>query len=190
MKKSRDGKEAHVILAAGETNMDLYYATGFSAPDPYSFFQVGWRRYLIASDLEIGRARSQSKVHTVLSLTKLQKRLKRRGVSEPGLTEALVEALRERGVRVARVPHDFPVYTADRMRRGGIRVKPVMPPFWPARVRKTEEEIEAIRDAARRTGEAIQEGIDAIRRAKPRAGKLRLDGNALTSERVRSIVDT
>ncbi len=187
--KRNGGREAHVILAASARDMDLFYATGFRAPDPFPFFQIGGRRYLIASDLEVGRAREQSHVHHVLPLSRFLKRLKRRGAVRPGLTEALVEALRERGVTRARVPHDFPVWTADRMRRAGISVKPVLPPFWPARVRKTEEEIRAVRDAAERTGRAIQEGIDLIRRSKPVRGRLRLDGRVLTSEEVRAAVD-
>jgi Xaa-Pro aminopeptidase len=122
-------------------------------------------------------------------MSKLTKRLKRRGVKNPGPTEVLVEALREKKVTRARVPHDFPVYTADRMRRAGVGVKSVMAPFWPARVKKTEEEVEAIREAARLTGEAIELGIDLIRRSKPRSGKLRLDGEPVTSERVRRVIE-
>ena len=185
----KDGKEAHVILAASETSMDLFYATRFPAPDPFPFFEIGRKKFVMASDLEIGRARSVAEVDTVLSLSRYSKRLKKRGVKQPGLVEMLIEALREKKVNRARVPHDFPVYAADRMRRAGISVAPVMPPFWPQRILKTEAEIDAIREAARLTGEAIEIGIDLVRRSKPRGGKLFLDGKALTSERVRAAVD-
>ncbi len=38
------GKTADVILAASETNMDLYYATRFAAPDPFPFFRIAIQR--------------------------------------------------------------------------------------------------------------------------------------------------
>jgi len=181
-------KEADVILAASESDMDLYYATRFAAPDPFPFFRVRGRKYVVASDLEIGRARAEADVHTVLPLTRYRKRL-RKAERRTDLTQVLIEALRERKVNRARVPAGFPVAAADRMRRAGISVKPVDGPYWPDRVRKRAEEVEAIREAARRTGEAIEAGIDLIRRSKPLRGRLRLDGADLTSERVRTAID-
>jgi len=190
MKTRKAVKEAHVILAGSEQNKDLLYATGFFAPDPFPFFQIGWRKYIIASDLEIGRARSEAQVQAVLPMSKYAKRLKKRTGKPAGLGDILIEALKEKGVTQARVPHDFPVYTADRMRRAGIKVKPVMPPFWPDRVIKSEDEIAAVREAATLTGQAIRLGIDALRRSKPRRGRLWLNGKVLTSESVRTVVDS
>ena len=169
--------------------MGVYRITRFAAPDPFPFFRIGWRSYVIASDLEIGRARKDATVRTVLPLSRYQKRLKKRGVADPRWPEVLVEALRERAVTNARVPADFPLLAADRMRKAGIRVDPKEGPFWPERVRKTEEEVAAIREAARLTGEAIELGIDAIRRSTPKRGRLVLGGAALTSEGVRTIID-
>lgn len=189
MKKQAE-KEAHVILAGSEQNKDLLYATGFFAPDPFPFFQIAHRKYIIASDLEIGRARSEANVTSVLSMSKYQKRLKKRTGKPAAMADVLIEALKEKGVTRARVPHDFPVLVADRMRRNGIRIKAVMPPYWPDRVIKSEAEIDAVREAARLTGEAIHLGINQLRESKPRAGKLWLNGNALTSESVRFVVDS
>jgi Xaa-Pro aminopeptidase len=190
MKNQKAEKEAHVILAGSEQNKDLLYATGFFAPDPFPFFQIGHRKYIIASDLEIGRARSEAEVQHILPMSKYAKRLKKRTGKPAGMGAILIEALKEKGVTRARVPHDFPVMVADRMRRAGIKVKPVMPPYWPDRVIKNEEEIAAVREAATLTGQAISLGIDQLRLAKPRAGKLWLNGKALTSEGVRYVVDS
>jgi Xaa-Pro aminopeptidase len=191
MKKTakKPEKEADVILAASEQQKDLLYATGFSAPDPFPFFQIKHRKYVMASDLEIGRARSEANVTSVLSTSKVGKRLKKRTGKAAGLGDILIEALKEKGVTKARVPHDFPVYTADRMRRAGIKVRPVLPPFFPERVIKSEEEIEAVREAATLTGQAIELGIDVLRRSSIKRGRLWLDGKMLTSESVRAVVD-
>ena len=45
----------------------MYYATGFMAPDPFVYIQHGNRKIMITSDLELDRARSQSKADKVLS---------------------------------------------------------------------------------------------------------------------------
>lgn len=185
----RAGKEADVILASSETNMDLYYAIRMRVPDPILFFRVRGRKYLVASDLEIGRARAEASVHHVLPFSKYRKRLVKRGVENPSATDVAIEVLTDRGIKTARVPADFPVMAADRMRRAGISVKPVEAPYWPKRVLKSAMEIDAIRTAATLTGEAIDAGIDLIRRSKPTRGKLRLEGMDLTSEAVRAAID-
>jgi Xaa-Pro aminopeptidase len=187
-RKPQDGYDADVILAASSASKDMLYATGFHAGDPFLFFRIGWRTYLVASDLEIGRARKVSKVRHVLPLTKYKKRLEKRGVEHPNLADILAEILTEKRVKRARVPHDFPIYAADKLRKAKIRVKPEMPPFWPERVTKTEEEIGHIRSAVRRTEAAIRAGVDLIRRSTPRRGKLFLDGEVLTSEKVRTAI--
>jgi Xaa-Pro aminopeptidase len=177
------------ILADSHTNRDLLWATGFSVGDPVPYFEARGRRYLVVSDLEIGRARKQAKVHVVLPLTRYLKRLKRRGLEKPTLADVLAEVLVERRVKAVRVPHDFPVYAADRLRQAKVRVLPCLPPFFPARIVKTKAEIAAIRDAIARTVSAMREGVDLIRRSKPVRGVLRLDGAALTSERVRGAIE-
>jgi Xaa-Pro aminopeptidase len=181
--------QADVILDDSVSSADLLYATGFHAGDPFPFFRIGWRKYMVASDLEIGRARETARVHHVLPTSKYHRRLKRRGVKAAGPIHVLIEALKEKKVSRARVPWDFPVKAADMMRRAGISVRPAKGPFFPERVRKTEEEIEAIRRAVRKNEAAIEKGIDAIRRSKPVRGVLRLDGAPLTSEKVRAIIE-
>ena len=63
--------------AASETDADMYYATGFLAPDAFAWFRAGGRDHLLASDLEIGRARDEAGVHSVLSLTEYRERARR-----------------------------------------------------------------------------------------------------------------
>lgn len=181
--------QADVILADSESSTDLLYATGFHAGDPFAFFRVRGRKYLIATDLEIGRARETAKVHAVLPYTRYAKRLRKAGRASPGLTHVLIAALREKKVKTARVPWDFPAFAADRMRRAGISVRPEAGAFFPERAVKSGEEIEAIRRAIRHDEAAIEKGIDAIRRSRPVRGTLRLDGAPLTSERVRGIIE-
>ena len=58
--------EALLLIACSEADSNLYYATRFLAPDPFVFLQVGTRKILLMSDLEIDRARAQARVDEVL----------------------------------------------------------------------------------------------------------------------------
>src|SRR5947209_16155104 len=73
-----------LIIAASETNSNLYYATRFLAPDPFIFLRIKGERILIMSDLEVDRARATATVDAVLSYSEYEERLKRRGVMSPG----------------------------------------------------------------------------------------------------------
>ena len=64
--------EARLMIAASETDADMYYATRFLAPDPFIFFQIGAEKHLLMSDLERDRARAQAQVDHVLSLSEYQ----------------------------------------------------------------------------------------------------------------------
>src|SRR2546427_9381242 len=61
-----------LIIAASETNSNLYYATRFLAPDPFIFFRIKGERILIMSDLEVDRARATATVDTVLSYSEYE----------------------------------------------------------------------------------------------------------------------
>src|SRR5438552_9157639 len=68
--------DAQLIVAASETDANLLYATRFFAPDPFIFFVYRGRKFLVMSDLEIDRARQQALVHSVLSLSQFEKKLR------------------------------------------------------------------------------------------------------------------
>jgi len=70
--------EARLMIAASETDADMYYATRFLAPDPFIFFQIGAKKHLLMSDLERDRARDQAQVDRVLSLSEYQKKAKKK----------------------------------------------------------------------------------------------------------------
>ena len=64
-----DAHTAMLIVAASERDANLYYATGFLAPDSFVFIQTATQKILLMSDLEIDRAKQQSTVDVVLSFS-------------------------------------------------------------------------------------------------------------------------
>src|SRR5260370_1415487 len=77
---------ASLIIAASESDSNLYYACRFLAPDPFVFLQVNGRKTLLMSDLEVDRARAQARVDEVLSLSQWEAKARQRW-PQPRLTD-------------------------------------------------------------------------------------------------------
>ena len=180
--------EALLIVAASEQDANLYYATKFWAPDSFIFAQINGRKILVMSDLEVDRAKAESRVDEVLSLSKLQTEAKKKSASSAGTPEVLDVLFKERGVRAAEVPATFPIALADRLRALGYTLTVRKDPFFPERMIKRKEEIEAIREAIRLTEGAIKSAVDVITQADIQGEELWLRGRPLTSELIRKVL--
>src|SRR5256714_12068433 len=112
-----------LIIADSEHDANMLYAVGMFVPDPFIYFRVRGRRYIVMSDLEIDRARKQAPHCAVLSLSRFQKTLRQRGLRNPGLGHVAAEIFRERRVRRVRVPANFPHAIALELQGARIHVK-------------------------------------------------------------------
>ena len=185
-----NGCDAIVMIAASEIDSNLYYATGFLAPDPFIFIQCGEEKILVMSDLEVDRARSQGRVDTVLSYSAYEARLRESGTKPPGLLDVLDMVLLERKARRLLVPGNFGIEYADILRARGYTLTVKREPFFEERVVKSEEEIEHITATQRATEEAVDAAVGAIRSAKVGSDDfLYLDGELLTSEALKKIIN-
>jgi len=176
-----------LIVAASEQEADLYYATRFLAPDPFIFAEIDGRKILVMSDLEIDRAKSEARVDEVLSHSKLALAAKQAGGSA-GIVGVLDQLFRERQVKQVRVPGTFPVALADALREKGYFLEPVKGLFFPERMVKRPEEVEAIQETIRRTEAALKAAIDVIAQAQVRGEELYLKEKPLTSELIRRLL--
>jgi len=183
--RGRAAPEAILIVAVSDQDANLYYATRFWAPDPFIFAQIGGRKILVMSDLEVDRARSESRVEEVLSFSRLQAKCKDGGVAQPGTAEVLDLLFKERQVRGVEVPADFPLALADRLRKMGYELVPKKDPFFPQRLVKSPEEVQHIRETIRQTEAALKAAIDVIAQSEIRGEELWLRGKPLTSELIR-----
>ncbi|MFQ5512488.1 MAG: M24 family metallopeptidase [Candidatus Krumholzibacteriia bacterium] len=180
-----------LMYAASENDADILYATRFHAPDPFIFVRTAaGRRHLVMSDLELGRARTQSTAHAVHSLSffaslAVKKYGRRAGAA--GVIAAVLRHLRIRGVSV---PQRFPLGVADRLRTLGIRVTALPEPFYPERAIKTDVEIREIRKACRATEKGMRAAVDVLARSAIRNGYLIHKSRRLTADRLRSVINT
>jgi len=180
---------ATLMIAASESDSNLYYATRFIAPDPFIFMDVKGRRILLMSDLEMDRARNQATVDQVLSYSEWERRAKAQGVAAPGSVDVLHLVLQDHDVKQLLVPANFPFGHAVRLQALGYQVEIKKEPFYERRAIKTTEEIRCIEDAQRATESAVAVAHDALRAAGIRDGTLWLDGAPLTSERTKKLIN-
>jgi Xaa-Pro aminopeptidase len=110
---------------------------------------------------------------------------------KPPIERTIGYFLRERRVRKAAVPYNFPVGLADRLAREGVKVVPIEGLFWSEREFKTDEELQLIRRAIRITEVGLARGIEVLQAAEIKSGKRLVWGGAvLTSERLRAEIDS
>lgn len=181
--------QAVLLIAASERDANLYYATHFIAPDPFVFIQIGARKSLLMSDLEVDRARSESSVKEVWSTSRLAMDYKKRTGERPTFLGIIEDFLKRRKIHELVVPSDFPTAYSDALRKRKFRIATKEEPFFEKRVIKSAAEVRAIEAVQRHTEAACRAAIEAIARSQIRKGKLFYRGEILTSEAIKKIVN-
>ena len=184
-----DRTAATLFIAASESDSNLYYATRFMAPDPFIYLEIGGERLLLMSDLELDRAKSQATVDTVLSYSEVERKAKEQGIAEPATVDVVHLVLQERRIKHVLVPANFPFLHAAKLQQLGYQLQSKREPFYERRVVKTDEEVRHIEASQRATEEAVAVAHDALRRAAIRNEQFWLDGEILTSERIKKLIN-
>jgi Xaa-Pro aminopeptidase len=179
-----------LMVADSERDANMLYATGLFVPDPFIYLQTGDRRpFIVMSDLEIDRARRQAPHCRVLSLSAYQRKLRAAGVKKTGFARVIREILREKKIRRALVPDNFPFGLARDLKKLGVKLKPGAGIF-PRREIKSADEVKKISAALMMAEVGMAEGMQALRLSKiDRRRQLIYRGSPLTSERLRAVID-
>jgi Xaa-Pro aminopeptidase len=182
--------QAILIIAASEHDSNLYWASGFLAPDAFVYLQVGGRKLLVMSDLELDRAKLEARADEVLSYAAYEARARQRVADgqHPTLIDVLTLVLEEHGVTEVLVPSAFPVEHADRLRERGIRVTWKRDPFFEDRVVKRADEVAAIEATQRATERGVAKALDILRQSDIRGDRLYSQGEVLTVEALRRVI--
>jgi Xaa-Pro aminopeptidase len=184
-----DAHTAILMVAASERDANLYYATRFLAPDSFVFIQTATQKILLMSDLELDRAKQQSTVDVVLSASVYTKKLKDQGVTEPKAADVIKTVLDEFGVTDLIVPTNFGVELADALRERGFRMSTQTEPFYPERAIKSPDEVQYVLHTMQATEEAIGHAVEVIKAADIHHGQLYYEGQPLTSEFIKKLIN-
>jgi len=182
---------ARLIVAPSDTDADMLYATRIFIGDPFIFLQQNGKRTLVLSDLEIDRAKKNAKADEFVMFSQLEREVQGKSKQAPAYEKVLAHFLTKRGVKRAKVPANFPLGFANEIKRKGIALETSNGLFWPAREKKTAEEIRLLQRALRITETGMKRAMEILRASKPGAGKkLKWSGKTLTSEILRAEIDT
>jgi Xaa-Pro aminopeptidase len=190
MKLTLPDPDAYLMVSESAHSADMYYATGFLAHDSFIYLNSKNEKLLI-SDMELGRAKKESKVKDVLPTSGfgIMEKLRALKDIDAAYNEMILEFLRSENIKRIAVPYNFPIFLADIMRRDGIDVIPVKSPFRKMREVKNENEIKAIEKAQRAGEKALAEAMSAIKNSTVGNGVLWHNSAPLTSENIRAIIE-
>ena len=165
-----------VLIPSGDADADFIYATGFSVENGlYIRFGDG-DEVLVASPLEVERARAQSRVSNVVE--------DREAYVHKAWAQAAARMLFERGVSQARVSPNLRSIHLEDLRAQGIEVEVDRSLFIAERRHKSPEEAVAIEEAQHAAESAVVEVVRLLAASEIRDGLLWADGGPLTSEKL------
>ena len=181
------------VLILGDTmrSPEARHEVPVAIPDPILYVETNGDRHAIVGSFEVPR------------LASLSATLQAHAPEEFGYDEFLaqgmpaldayrhvwVRAAKELGVKDAVVPWTFGLEVADLLREEGISVRADREFFAQRRRAKNGAELAGIRRAQKAAEAGMEAGRELLRRAKIESGALVLDGEPLTSERIKHDVE-
>lgn len=175
---------ARLFYSSPEIDADLLYVGRFRAPDPFLAIDAGdGTRIAVVSALEYGRARATSSFNEISDLETLTKSIRQQtGRDEIGIGDHVRFLMDRFEISDLVVSPCFPVGIFQQLKEQGLSVQVSKEPFVPERLRKSREEIEAIRDANRISATGIRRAEEILRESQIAHDHLVYRGVTLTSE--------
>jgi Xaa-Pro aminopeptidase len=181
------------VLIYGDTvrSPELRHEVPVSIADEFLYAEKGERRAVILHSLEIPRVREEAPELEIIPLEDLGlDELFEQGLQGWEVTlELSVRACRELGITSAAVPAAFPVAQADHLRANGVELVVDRDLFDDRRRSKNETELRGIRNAQRACEAALDASRDLLRRSRANGAGLEVDGEPLTSERLKRVIE-
>ena len=178
-----------VLVGSPDSSPDILYATGFMAPDPIVYAEVGRRKIMVVSQLEWGRALGIGETRGIEVLTPQMLGLDagKRGK----LSEWIKGALKRLNVSRLCVPSNFPHGVACELKRARFQVEIIEKAAFPNRRVKRPDEIRNIRQSQHAAVIAMRSACALIRGSDiDLHGGLRVKGDPLTAEQVHRRIAT
>ena len=181
------------VLIYGDTmrSPELRHEVPVLIPDPFLYAEKDGRRVVILHSLEIPRVREDAPDLEIVALEKLgTDDLFAQGLKTWEIElEVAVRGCRELGIDHAVVPPSFPLGHADHLRANGVEVTVERDLFDNRRRAKTSTEIAGIRRAQRACEAALDASRELLRRAQANGAGLEVDGEPLTCERIKRVIE-
>jgi Xaa-Pro aminopeptidase len=174
-----------LIFADTIRSPELRHEVPVAVPDPFLYYERNGSKLAVLSSFEVDRLREvgiEAHPYEEFGWDELVATGQPR---EEVDLELSLRAAKEWGVSSAAVPGTFPLELADRLRAAGIELKVDRDLLVQRRRVKTKEELAGIKRAQNGADAAMAAARELFRRAEPQNGSVLLDGEPLTSERVK-----
>ncbi len=184
--------DAAVLLAGvPNTSMTVFHRTRFAAGDPVIWIELpGSRSLAIVRDVELPRARTEIPADAIFCYEDFAPSGGLSGDRAVRAAQAAAECLRREGIARVRADRSLAFVFVRAMEHAGIAVELDLGLGVDDRRRKTDREIELMRAAQQIAERAIERTCQLIARASAgEGGVLMHDGSALTSERLKAMID-
>ena len=176
-----------LIFADTGRSPELRHEVPIVIPDPFLYIERNGSRHVVVTSFELDRVRElevgfQAHPYEEFGYDELIAQGLPRGEVSLGVT---VNACKALGVETATVPATFPLEYADRLRGEGIEIRVDRALFDGRRRVKNAVELAGIRRAQRAAEAGMDAARDLLRRASANGAGLVVDGEPLTSERIK-----
>ncbi len=183
-------KSALLFFDETQRSLDLRYFCGFEVHDPFIAVQVGKKRYGVLNALEFGRALKESTFDEIIPLEELTAAAQQAGVAQPAPADHIIALARRLKVNAFDVPEDFPSALLVRLIDQGIDLQVIDGPVFPEREIKSDQEAKWIREGNRCAAAGFAAAETVLRAAEIKGKRLIYQGKTLTSETVRTAIQT
>jgi len=179
------------VLIYGDTLRfpELRHELPIPVPDPFLYVERDGVKHAVISSLEIPRLEESGGIECHPLEEFGLDELYAQGYSRDDMIdEVSVRAVAALGVTSAAVPFFFPQLLADRLRANGVELRVDRALFDERRRVTREAELAGIRRAQRAAEAGMSAARDLLRRAEASNGVATLDGEPLTSERIKAAI--
>ncbi len=190
-----DAQTALLMAGIPEINAYFYHRLRFSVGDPAALIELPQEdkpqhAILIVRDIEMQRARQHARVDQVACPADFAPDEGLSGDRETATAQAVAECLRRNGIRRVVGDRTLPLIFSDLLRQAGIDVICDLERGVLERRAKDSQEIDWLREAQHVTERAMEMACRLVATATARKdGVLLVEGQPLTSERVRAAID-
>lgn len=186
---SKHNLDGFLFVGDSICDADMYYLSHFLSGDRFALLAQE-KTTLLVSSMEMGRAGKESIADECWSTSQygIMEKLKRCEKPEEAYCQVLAEFMRDRGIRRLGVPFRFPAGIYQALLKD-FEVFVLESPASRSRVIKRQEELDAISFAQRACERAMRQAVHLIGRSETRGEMLFHEGQPLTSEKVRGIIE-
>ena len=178
-----------LIFADSTVSPEMRHEVPVVIPDPFLYVEKDGKRYTVSAAFEVERI-AEIGIEASPWEDYGYDELIEQGIPREQIVwmHVNLNACRELGVTDAIVPRSFPTLVADHLRANGVNVEPDHKFFADRRRVKNEAELAGIRKAQRAAEAGMDAARELLRKAEPANGAANVDGEPLTSERLKAVI--